>query len=57
MKYNPDYTKQGQKVIFSKKIIKTEHPPLYFHQNFVKSGAARGSSREKLYEEFGFESL
>ena len=56
MKYNPDYTKQGQKVIFSKKNIKTEHP-LYFHQNFVKSGAARGSSREKLYEELGFESL
>ena len=31
--------KQAQEVIFSRKINKIEHPPLYFNQNFFKSSS------------------
>ena len=39
MKFNPDAKKQAQEVIFSRKINKTDHPPLYFNQNLVKSSS------------------
>ena len=32
MRFNPDPKKQAQEVIFSRKINKTDHPPLYFNQ-------------------------
>ena len=32
-----DPNKQAQEVIFSRKINKIDHPPLYFNQNLVKS--------------------
>ena len=37
MRFNPDPNKQAQEVIFSRKINKIDHPPLYFNQNLVKS--------------------
>ena len=37
MMFNPDPKKQAQKVIFSRKINKIDHPPLYFNENLVKS--------------------
>ena len=38
-RFNPDPNKQAQEVIFSRKINKIDHPPLYFNQNFVKSSS------------------
>ena len=37
MRFNPDPNKKAQEVIFSRKIIKIDHPPFYFNQNLVKS--------------------
>ena len=34
-----DPNKQAQEVIFSRKINKIHHPPLYFNQNLVKSSS------------------
>ena len=39
MRFNPDPNKQAQEVIFSRKINKIDHPPLYFNQNLVKSSS------------------
>ena len=39
MRFNPDPKKQAQEVIFSRKINKTDHPPLYFNQNLAKSSS------------------
>ena len=39
MIFNPDSKKQVQEVIFSKKINKIDHPPLYFKENLVKSSS------------------
>ena len=39
MKFNPDPNKQAQKVIFSRKVNKIDHPSLYFNQNLVKSSS------------------
>ena len=39
MRFNPDLNKQAQEVIFSRKINKIDHPPLYFNQNLVKSSS------------------
>ena len=36
MRFNPDPKKQAQEEIFSKKINKIDHPPLYFNQRLVK---------------------
>ena len=36
MRFNLDPKKQAQEVIFSRKINKIDHPPLYFNQNLVK---------------------
>ena len=36
MRLNPDPNKQAQQVIFSRKINKIDHSPLYFNQNLVK---------------------
>ena len=33
MRFNSDLKKQAQEVIFSRKINKIDHPPLYFNQN------------------------
>ena len=35
MNFNPDPTKQAQKLIFSRKIQTTNHLPLFFNENFV----------------------
>ena len=37
IRFNPDPKKQAQEVIFSRKINKIDHHPLYFNQNLVKS--------------------
>ena len=37
MRFNPDPKKQAQEVIFSTKINKIDHTPLYFNENVVKS--------------------
>ena len=39
MRFNPDPKKQAQEVMFSRKINKIDHPPLYFNQNLVKSSS------------------
>ena len=39
MRFIPDPKKQAQKVIFSRKINKIDHPPLYFNQDLVKSSS------------------
>ena len=36
MSFNPDRTKQTQKVIFSRKKNKATHPPLFFNNSEVK---------------------
>ena len=36
MSFNPDPSKQSQEVIFSHKIQKTCHPPIYFNNKSVK---------------------
>ena len=36
MRFTLDPKKQAQEVIFSRKINKIDHPPLYFHQNLFK---------------------
>ena len=40
IRFHPDPKKQAQEVIFGRKINKTDHPPLYFDQNLVKSSSA-----------------
>ena len=39
IRFNPDPNEQAQEVIFSRKINKIDHPPLYFNQNLVKSSS------------------
>ena len=39
MRFNPDPKKQAQEVIFSRKINKIDHPPLYFNDKLVKSSS------------------
>ena len=41
MRFNPDPNKQAQEVIFSRKINKIDHTPLYFNQNLVKLPSTR----------------
>ena len=36
MSFNPDHSKQAQKVIFFRKIQKTCHPSIYFNNKSVK---------------------
>ena len=40
MRFNPNPNKQAQEVIFSRKIDKIDHPPLYFSQSLVISSSA-----------------
>ena len=35
MSFNPDPTIQAQELIFSRKVQKTNHPPLFFNENVV----------------------
>ena len=35
MTFNPDRSKQGQEIIFSRKFKKAAHPPLLFNNNNV----------------------
>ena len=35
MNFNPDLTKQAQKLTFSRKVQMINHPPLFFNQNVV----------------------
>ena len=41
MRFNLDPKKQAQEVIFSRKINKIDHPPLYFNENLVKSSSTQ----------------
>ena len=40
-RFNPDPIKQAQEVIFSRKISKIDHPPLYFNENLLKSSTQK----------------
>ena len=40
-RFNPDPIKQAQEVIFSRKIIKIDHPPLYVNENLLKSSTQK----------------
>ena len=48
MTFNSDPNKQAQEVIFSRKINKIDHPPLYFNQNLVKSSSTHKHLRMVL---------
>ena len=39
MRFNSDPKKLAQEVIFSRKINKVNHPPLYFNENLAKSSS------------------
>ena len=54
MRFNPDSKKQAQEVIFSKQIIKTDHPPLYFNENLVKSSSTQKHFRMILDTKLDF---
>ena len=41
MRFNPDPKKQAQEGIFSRKINKIDHSPLYFNENLVKSSSTQ----------------
>ena len=41
MRFNSDPKKQAQEVIFSRKISKIDHPPLYSNEIFVKSSSTQ----------------
>ena len=41
MRFNPDPKTQVQEVIFSRKINKIDHSPLYFNENLVKSSSTQ----------------
>ena len=45
MRFNPDPNKQTQDFIFSRKINKIDHPPLYFSQTFINSQTSRNGIR------------
>ena len=46
MRFNPYLKKQAQEAIFSRKINKINHPPLYFNNNLVKlSSTSRNDIR------------
>ena len=48
MRFNPDPNKQTQQVIFSRKINKNYHPPLYFNQNFSQITINSQTSRNGI---------
>ena len=37
MLFNPDITKQAKEIVFSRKVIKTNHPQIYFNNTPVKT--------------------
>ena len=39
VRFNPEARIQVQEVIFSRKINKIDHPPLYFNQSLIKSSS------------------
>ena len=39
MSFNPDHSKQGQKVIFSRKKMKSPHPSVYFNNIPIRSAS------------------
>ena len=41
MRFKPYPKKQAQEMIFSRKIDKIDHPPLYFNENLVKSSTQK----------------
>ena len=60
MSFNLDLSKQAQEVISSRKIQNSFHQKLesmQYNAPLTVTGAIRGSSREKLYQELGLESL
>ena len=48
IRFNPDPNKQTQQVIFSRKINKNDHPPLYFNQNFSQITINSQTSRNGI---------
>ena len=54
MRFNPDPKTQAQEVIFSRKIIKIDHPPLYFNENLVKSSSTQKHLRMILDTKLDF---
>ena len=54
MRFNSDPKKQAHKVIFSGKINKIDHPPLYFNQNLVKSSSTHKHLRMVLDTKLNF---
>ena len=53
-KDNPDPNKQAQKVIFSRRINKINHPQLLFNQNLVKSSSSQKHLGMVLDTKFDF---
>ena len=55
MSFNPDISKQAQKVIFSRKLKKTPHPPLMFNINQVNKASSQKHLGIILDESLSFE--
>ena len=54
MRFNPDPNKQAQEMIFSRKINKIDHPPLYLNPNLVKSSSTHKHLGTVLKANFDF---
>ena len=54
MTFNSDRNKQAQKIIFSRKIKKTSHPPLNFNNNSVKQVQFQKHLDVYLYDKLNF---
>ena len=54
MNFNPDPNNQAQEVIFSRKIKKTEHPPLNFNNSSVKQVQFQKHLNVYLDDKFAF---
>ena len=54
MRFKPYPKKQAQEMIFTRKIDKIDHPPLYFNENLVKSSSTQKHLRMILDTKLDF---
>ena len=41
MLFNPDFTKQANEIVFSKKIIPENHPSLFFNNSLIEQATTQ----------------
>ena len=44
MSFNPDFSKQAQEVIFTRKVEKVAHPPIFFNKNSLQEVSSQKQS-------------